>query len=58
MIIAIGKDTKRISQFVGMDKRYIATIDFTMDSDTRDVDYRKEFKTLQILEQQVETIPE
>jgi len=46
LIIAIDKDTKRLSEFVWLDKEYIATIDFSKTSDTWDMDYRKEFGQL------------
>ncbi len=46
MIVAIGKDTKRIRHYVWMDKVYQASIDFSKTSDTRDMDYRKDFKQL------------
>jgi len=46
MIVATGKDTKRLKHFVWLDKVYEATIDFSKKSDTRDVDYRKEFDQL------------
>lgn len=50
MIIAIGRDTKRLSSFVGLDKTYLATIDFAKRSDTRDIDYREEFAELDPVE--------
>ncbi len=46
MIIAIGKDTKRLSEFSGLDKKYIAIIDFSKKSDTWDTDYRKTYEEL------------
>lgn len=42
MILAIGKDTKRLTEIIGKDKSYIATIDFSVLSDTWDIDYRAE----------------
>ena len=48
MIVAIGKDTKRLKEFVWLDKTYIATIDFSQTSDTRDTDYRREHEQLDI----------
>lgn len=56
MIIAIGKDTKRLSEFVWLDKTYIATIDFTKESDTWDLDYREYYRELRIENWQVETL--
>ena len=47
LIVAIGKDTKKISQYVWMDKTYTATIDFSKDSDTWDTDYRKYYEEFQ-----------
>ncbi len=44
MLVAIGKDTKKIQQLVWLDKMYITTIDFSKKSDTRDSDYRKYFE--------------
>lgn len=46
LIVAIGKDTKRLREFVGLDKTYLATIDFSKKSDTRDMDFWKEFEEL------------
>ncbi len=40
LLVAIGKDTKKIDQLVGLDKVYQATIDFSQDSDTWDTDFR------------------
>ncbi len=42
LLIAIGKDTKKIDELVWLDKTYITTIDFSQKTDTRDSDYRKE----------------
>ncbi len=42
LLVAIGKDTKKIDQLVGLDKVYRATIDFSQDSDTWDTDFRAE----------------
>jgi len=36
LLIAVGKATKRISEFVGLDKEYVATIRFGATSDTMD----------------------
>lgn len=46
LIIAIGKDTKRIQKFVWMEKTYVATIDFSKKSDTRDSDFREYYEEL------------
>lgn len=48
LLIAIWKDTKRLKEFVWLDKTYIATIDFSKTSDTWDMEYRKEFEQLDI----------
>ena len=48
MLIAIGRDTKKLSQFVWLNKSYIATIDFSKKSDTRDMDYRACFEQLEL----------
>ncbi len=48
MIVAIGKDTKRLQDFVWLDKVYSTTIDFSKKSDTRDMQYWKEFEQLEI----------
>ncbi len=48
MIIAIGKDTKRLKEFVWLDKEYIATIDFSQKSDTWDTDYWKYIEQLDL----------
>lgn len=56
MIIAIGKDTKRLKEFVWLDKEYIATIDFSKKSDTWDMDHWKYFEQLDITQDEF-TIP-
>ncbi len=38
MIVAIGKDTKRLQSFIWLDKSYETVIDFSQRSDTRDTD--------------------
>ena len=48
MIIAIGKDTKKIKHYVGLDKTYLATIDFSKKSDTWDTDYWEYYEELAI----------
>lgn len=40
MILAVGKDTKNLTKFIGLDKEYIAEIDLSKESDTRDMEYR------------------
>ena len=48
LIIALGKDTKKLKHFVGLDKIYLATIDFSKKSDTWDLDFWKEFEELKL----------
>lgn len=40
MLVAVGSDTKNLTQLIGLDKSYITTIDFSKDSDTWDLEYR------------------
>lgn len=40
MILAVGKDTKNLTKFIGLDKEYIAEIDLSKESDTRDMEHR------------------
>jgi tRNA U55 pseudouridine synthase TruB len=49
MLIAVGKDTKKIDQLVGLDKVYIAFIDFSQKTDTRDSDYWKDHETFPVV---------
>lgn len=46
MLIGIDKDTKRLTELTWLDKSYIATIDFSQDSDTRDLQYRDWIKNV------------
>jgi tRNA pseudouridine55 synthase len=46
MIAATDKDTKLLHSLTGSDKTYETTIDFSRRSDTRDLDYRKEYAIL------------
>lgn len=39
MILAVGKDTKNLTKIIWQGKSYIATIDFSIITDTRDMDY-------------------
>jgi len=55
LIIAIGKDTKKLSTFVGLDKTYTATINFALKSDTRDTDYWEYYEELDVNTLQVPT---
>ncbi|MCX6823607.1 MAG: hypothetical protein NT085_00565 [candidate division SR1 bacterium] len=38
MILALDKDTKKLTELIGLDKSYIATIDFSKLTDTRDME--------------------
>jgi tRNA U55 pseudouridine synthase TruB len=44
LIIAVDKDTKRLHEFLGADKSYETTIDFSKMSDTWDMDYREMYE--------------
>lgn len=44
LIIAIGKETKQLDTFLGAEKTYRTTIDFSKSSDTWDMDYWKEME--------------
>ncbi len=39
MILALGDDTKKLTELIWLDKSYIATIDFSKLTDTRDMEY-------------------
>lgn len=53
-MIALGKDTKQLSHFLGAKKTYRARIDLAAYSDTRDSDYRKEYTKLSIVEDKIQ----
>ena len=40
MILALGDDTKKLTALIWLDKSYIATIDFSKLTDTRDMEFR------------------
>lgn len=48
LIVAIGKDTKKLKEFVGLDKTYLAMIDFSKKSDTWDLEYWKYYEELKL----------
>lgn len=48
MILAVGKDTKNLTKFIGLDKEYIAEIDLSKESDTRDMEYRSEIRNYEL----------
>ncbi|MCX6822758.1 MAG: hypothetical protein NTX91_02020 [candidate division SR1 bacterium] len=39
MILALDKDTKKLTELIGLDKSYVATIDFSKLTDTWDMEY-------------------
>ena len=43
MILATDDDTKKLHDLTGKDKSYLATIDLSKVSDTRDMEYREQF---------------
>jgi tRNA pseudouridine55 synthase len=56
LIIAVDKDTKRLGEFLWADKTYLATIDLSKKSDTRDAEYRETYEELDIKTLVVPTI--
>ena len=46
LIAATDSDTKQLHTLTGQDKRYETTIDFSIQTDTRDMDYRQVHKQL------------
>ena len=48
LIIAVYKDTKRLHEFLGADKSYETTIDFSKMSDTWDMDYWEMYEEYEI----------
>ncbi len=46
LLIWTDRDTKKLHELTWLDKTYIATIDFSKKSDTRDMDYREYFEEL------------
>lgn len=44
MILALGQDTKNLAKIIGLDKEYVATIDFSKLTDTWDMEYREDIK--------------
>ncbi len=55
LIIAIWKDTKKLSQIIWEDKTYITTIDFATSTDTWDYDYYDWIKKYEIRKQDWQT---
>lgn len=54
LIVCSDADTKRISEFMGMEKIYQTTIDLSRDSDTWDTDIREREKEYNVVEQKGE----
>lgn len=50
LIAATDSDTKKLHHLTNHDKSYTATIDFSIITDTRDMDYRKEYQQINILD--------
>ena len=48
MILALDKDTKKLTELIWLDKSYIATIDFSKSTDTRDMEYRNSITNYQL----------
>jgi len=48
LLIWTDKDTKKLHELTGLDKKYITTIDFSKESDTWDLDYREYFEKYKI----------
>lgn len=51
MILALDKDTKKLTQLIWLDKSYIATIDFSKLTDTRDMEYRERIQNYPLITQ-------
>lgn len=51
LIIAVYKDTKRLHEFLGADKWYETTIDFSKMSDTWDMDYWEKYEEYSVNKQ-------
>lgn len=50
LLVATGADTKKLTHLIAHEKSYIATIDLSQTSDTRDTEYRLEHKQYVISE--------
>ncbi len=50
LVIAIWKDTKKLTQIIWSDKEYITTIDFSVETDTWDYDYHEKFIKYEVIE--------
>lgn len=47
MILALDKDTKKLTELIWLDKSYIATIDFSKLTDTRDMEIREKIQNFE-----------
>ena len=47
MILALGDDTKKLTELIWLDKSYIATIDFSKLTDTRDMEFREKIQNFE-----------
>jgi len=56
LLIWTNKDTKQLHNLTWLDKEYITSIDFSKNSDTRDMDYREFFEKLDITKLKQPTI--
>jgi tRNA pseudouridine55 synthase len=50
MVLGIGKDTKKLTSLIGLDKVYETVIDFSKMSDTWDMGYRERFEIFPLLD--------
>ena len=48
MILALDKDTKKLTEIIWLDKSYIATIDFSKLTDTRDMEIREKITNYEL----------
>jgi len=48
MILALGDDTKKLTELIWLDKSYIATIDFSKTTDTRDMEFREKITNYEL----------
>ena len=49
MILALDKDTKKLTELIWLDKSYIATIDFSKLTDTRDMEIREKITNYELV---------
>ena len=53
MILGIGKSTKQLANFIGLDKSYDTTIDFSLLTDTWDASFREKEERFEVTNQQI-----